>query len=379
MKIPFGKPDINEKEIKLTNSVLKSGLLVHGGISVQFEDSFRKFTNSQYALSVSSCTAGMHLIYYTLGIGKGDEVIVPSQTHVATAHAVELTGAKAIFVDCNLKDGNIDVNKIESKISKKTKAICVMHFLGVPVNIKKVLSLVKKYKLKLIEDCALSLGSKINNKHTGLFGDAGVFSFYPVKHITTGEGGMIILKDKKLYSKLKLNKAFGVDRSHNMRTKSGIYDVLSLGFNYRMSEIHAAIGLEQMKKLDGFIKKRVRNFNYYLKLFEDIKEISLLNNNNKENFNSNYCFTVILNKMISNKRDIIKEKLQKFGIGTSVYYPHPVPLLKYYKNKYKYKDKDWINSKKISYNSIAFPVGPHIGKKEIEYIAGKFKYIINNL
>ena len=130
----------------------------------------------------------MHLFYFALGIGKGDEVIVPAQTHTATAHAVELVGAKPIFIDCDAKTGNIDYRKIEKKITKKTKAICVVHFLGIPVEMTKIQSIAKKNKLFVLEDCALSLGAKYNNIHTGLLGDAGVFSFYPAKHITTGEG-----------------------------------------------------------------------------------------------------------------------------------------------------------------------------------------------
>ena len=165
-------------------------------------------------MSVSSCIAGMHLIYFSIGLGIGDEVIVPAQTHIATAHAVELTGAKPVFVDAENETGNIDHTKIEAAINENTKAVAVVHYLGVPVNMEAIKKITQKYNLFLLEDCALAPGAYYKNVHVGLYGDAGVFSFYPVKHITTAEGGIIILKDKKLASKLRLKKAFGVDRTH---------------------------------------------------------------------------------------------------------------------------------------------------------------------
>ena len=185
--IPFGKPLINKSEIELIKKIINSNILVHGPKSIEFEKKFRNFTKSKYAISVSNCTTGMNLIYFSLGIGKGDEVIVPAQTHIATAHAVEYTGAKAVFADCDIKTGNISLDQIKKKINNRTKAICIVHFLGIPVDIKPIKNFAKKNNLFLIEDCALALGSNYYGKHVGTLGDAGVFSFYPVKHITTGE------------------------------------------------------------------------------------------------------------------------------------------------------------------------------------------------
>ena len=256
INLPFGNPWITNKEISAVNKVLKGKILVHGQHTVNFEKQFKKFTKSKYAIAVSSCTAGMHLFYYSVGIGKGDEVIVPAQTHLATAHAVELNGAKAVFVDSTLDTGNIDIEKIESKITKKTKAICVVHYLGLPVDIKKIKYLAKKYNLYIVEDCALALGAKYYNNHVGTMGDVGVFSFYPVKHITTAEGGMMILNNKKLATKIRLLRAFGVNKNFNQRKLPGIYDCEYLGFNYRMSKIHAAIGIEQLTKLPTILQKR---------------------------------------------------------------------------------------------------------------------------
>ena len=379
MKIPFGKPLIGSSEKKAVNKVLSGNILVHGPKAVEFENIFCKFTKSPFAVSVSSCTAGMHLVYFTLGIGIGDEVIVPAQTHVATAHAVELTGAKAVFLDSNAENGNIDINKIEKLISKKTRAIAVVHYLGIPVDMIKVKKIAKKYNLFVIEDCALALGSKINNKHVGLFGDVGVFSFYPVKHITTAEGGIIISRNKNLIKNLKLKKAFGVNKNFSERKVPGSYDCIALGFNYRMSEINAAIGIEQVKKLPFFLKKRKKNFDKLSLLLKNLRDIRVIDSNKNFLLNSHYCLTVILGKKISRFRMMIIKKLNNLGIGTSIYYPQPVPRMKYYKNKYDYKKNRFKNAELFSDSSICFPVGPHLNSNHMKFIAKNITAVIKNI
>ena len=376
MRIPFGKPLIDKKEINLVTKVLKSGIYVHGPKSIEFEEKFKKFTKAKNAVAVSSCTAGMHLFYFSLGIGRGDEVIVPAQTHTATAHAVELAGAKPIFVDCDKTSGNIDTKLIEKKITKKTKAICVVHYLGIPVNMKDVIKIARKKKIYILEDCALSLGAKYHNTHTGLIGDAGVFSFYPVKHMTTAEGGIVITNNNKLAKKLRLKRAFGINKSYGERKIAGFYDAVELGFNYRMSEIHAAIGLEQIKKLPSFLKKRKSNFHMYEKNIKDIKDIEILNNKEKFLKKSYYCLNIVLKNKLKNKKLQIINLLKKKGIGTSIYYPQPVPRMTYYKKKYGYKNNFYKNASEISDFSISFPVGPHLSKKDVLYITKNLKNIL---
>ena len=375
--IPFGKPIIDKREILAVKKVLKSGIYVHGKKSLEFEKKFSNYTNAKYSISVSSCTAGMHLLYFSLGIGNGDEVIVPAQTHVATAHAVELVGAKPIFVDCEKSTGNIDVEKIEANITNKTKAITVVHFLGIPVEMSKIKILAKKYKLEIIEDCALSLGAKYKNIHTGLLGTAGVFSFYPVKHITTAEGGMIITNSKNLYKKLTINKALGIDKNYSERRISGFYDAINLGFNYRMSEIHAAIGIEQLKKFKYFFKKRKFNFNFLSNSLKKINNVRILESNSLNCKSSYYCLNIVLEKKLKHKRKLIINFLKKNKIGFSIYYPQPVPRMKYYKKKYNFIKKKFINASNISDFSISIPVGPHINKVELRKIVKKYYYILN--
>lgn len=379
-KIPFGKPILGEEEKNIVNEVLSGNILVHGSKSLEFEESFCNFTKSPYAVSVSSCTAGMHLVYHALGLGKGDEVIVPAQTHIATAHAVELVGAKAVFIDSEIETGNIDCNLIINSINENTKAISLVHYLGVPANMEKICKIAKENNLFVLEDCALALGAQVNKKHVGLLGDVGVFSFYPVKHITTAEGGMIILKDKKLADKLRLLKAFGVNKSFQNRKVQGLYDAVDLGFNYRMSEIHCAIGIEQMKKLPFFLEKRKENFEFFESRLKNSINAKILPQPTTNNLQSSfYCIGLVLDKNKSNLRTQIMEELKKEGIGSSIYYPAPVPRMSYYKKKYGYDEEKFKIAASISDQIIALPIGPHLDKKDMSYMYNKLISIWRNL
>lgn len=374
MRIPFGRPIIQKEEKTAVLDVLENPILVHGPKAIQFEEDFKLYTGAIDAITVSSCTAGMHLIYFALGLGPGDEVIVPAQTHVATAHAVELVGAKAVFVDVYESSGNIDPELLKDAITTKTKAIAVVHYLGVPVDMDPIVKIAKQNGLFLLEDCALSPGAKYKNIHTGLLGDAGVFSFYPIKHLTTAEGGMIILKDNKLAKKLRLAKAFGIDRNHGERKIAGVYESIELGFNYRMSEIHAAIGIEQLKKLPSFLDTRKQNFENLSNNLESVDKIRILDQPiNKDICSSHYCLGLILDANITNKRELIMNILKKKEVGTSIYYPNPLPRMSYYKNKYGYQKETFKNSANISDSIIALPVGPHLNCDDMDYISNSIK------
>src|SRR5207302_1642699 len=210
-EIHFGRPTIGDAERAAVMEVLKGPILVHGPRAVAFEKDFAAWTGAPHAVSTSSCTAALHLVYFYLGLGSGDEVIVPAQTHAATAHAVELTGATPVFVDAERRTGNIDIAQIEAALTPRTRAISVVHYLGLPVDMDRVTAIARKRDLFVVEDCALSLGSRYRGIHTGLLGDVGCFSFYPVKHITTAEGGMITTTRPEVAAKIARQKAFGVD------------------------------------------------------------------------------------------------------------------------------------------------------------------------
>jgi dTDP-4-amino-4,6-dideoxygalactose transaminase len=367
--IPFGRPIIGDEERAAVLDVLSGPILVHGPRSALFEDAFARWTGAPHAVSVSSCTAAMHLVYFALGLGAGDEVIVPAQTHTATAHAVELTGAKAVFVDAELSTGNIDIEAIEAAITPRTRAIAVVHYLGVPVDMAAVNTIAKRHKLFVLEDCALAIGTRIGETHAGLFGDVGCFSFYPVKHMTTAEGGMIITRDGALASKLRHLRAFGVDRHMGERKIPGIYDVTALGFNYRMNEIEAAIGIEQVKRLDDILAKRAANFAALDQALRGALHLSLFSTPKSGMQNSYYCLAMGLDIQAAPLRFDIVNKLNKRGVGTSIYYPEPVPYMSYYRIKYGYTAGSFPNAASISHNSIALPVGAHLGLDDMAYVA----------
>ena len=187
---------------------------------------------------------------------KGDEVIVPAQTHTATAHAVEYTGATPIFADVEYPSGNISLDKIKDKVTKNTKGIILVHMAGYPCEMSKIIKFCKKKKIKVLEDCAHALGTYFKGVHAGNFGLSGSFSFYPTKQITTGEGGIVVTNNQKFYEKIKKLKAFGIDKDIKDRKKQGDYDVKSLGFNYRMTDFQAALGYRQILNYDKNLKLR---------------------------------------------------------------------------------------------------------------------------
>lgn len=367
-QIPFGRPQIDEDERTAVLEVLDSPILVHGPRVEDFERAFAAWTGAPEAVAVSSCTAAMHLIWFTLGIGPGDEVIVPAQTHTATAHAVELTGATPVFVDAEPVTGNVDVAAVEAAITPRTVGIAIVHFLGEPADMGALVPLVRRHSLFLLEDCALAIGTRLDGTHAGLHGDAGCFSFYPVKHMTTAEGGMTITRDAELAAKLRHRRAFGVDRHQGERTVPGVYDVTALGLNYRMNELQSAIGSAQVAKLDGFLAQRRANFEALASGLRGVEGLTVLQASGGSAAQSSYyCLSAVLPAEEAELRLPLVERLRAAGVGTSVYYPRPVPLMTYYRDKYP--GGSWPVASWISDCSVALPVGPHLDQDDAAYIA----------
>lgn len=378
-QIPFGRPIIGDDEKRAVAEVLDGPILVHGPRAKAFEEDFAAWTGAPGAVSVSSCTAGMHLVWFDMGIGPGDEVIVPAQTHTATAHAVEYTGATCVFVDADATTGNIDIRALEGQITMRTKAIAVVHFLGMPVDMAAVMAIADKHGLFVLEDCALAPGTMLDGIHAGLLGHVGVFSFYPVKHLTTAEGGMVISRDTDMLARLQRKKAFGVDRVMGERKVPGVYDVTMLGYNYRMNEIQAAMGSCQVKRLEGFLEVRRSNDTYLRQSLQGIDGVRLLESSHDGFVSSCYCLSVLLDSQYREKRYDIVKCLNEHGVGTSVYYPRPVPHMTYYQQKYGFDDSGFPNASDISYGSIALPVGPHLGREDMVYIAEMLQHAINEV
>jgi perosamine synthetase len=376
--IAFGRPMLGDEERAAVLNVLSGTQLVHGPAARTFEADFVKFVGGGAATSVSSCTAALHLSYIQQGIGEGDEVLVPAQTHVATAHAVSYTGATPVFVDCEADTGNVSAAKIAPKITPRTKAISVVHYLGLPVDMDPILDLARKHNLFVLEDAALSLGATYKGVHTGLIGDAGCFSFYPVKHITTSEGGMLLSRHAELVESAENLKSFGYDKQVGERTVPGQYDVKALGYNFRLSEMACAIGVEQLKKLDGFLARRAENFAVLKGALQGINEVQILASDGDEvRRGSHYCLSIVVDETIAADRGEIILALKQRGIGTSIYYPVPVPLTRYYSGRYGAATEDYPNATRISSRSIALPVGPHLSIRDMITIANALKAVLS--
>ena len=367
-EIPFARPHIGDDERAIAQEILSGHILVHGPKIHEFEADFANWTGAEGAVAVSSCTAGLHLGYFYLELGPGDEVIVPAMTHVATAHAVELVGAKPVFVDAEPRTGNIDIDKIEAAITPNTKALSVVHYLGMPVDMDRIKVIAKKYNLFVVEDAALAIGTTYKGVHAGMLGDIGHFSFYPVKHMTTLEGGMVLSKHPEVLEKIALQRAFGVDRTHGERKVPGQYDVNMLGFNYRMNEVQAAIGSRQVARLDEFLAARRENHAVLTARFADIEEIDQFDTTNGNFVSSCYCHSIVLKGDLAQRRVEFIEALKSKGVGTSIYYPRPVPDLSFYSDKYGYQPGQFPEAARIAYRSVALPVGPHLGPGDAEYI-----------
>jgi perosamine synthetase len=378
-KIPFGKPWITEAERNAVLGVLAGDVLTHGPQAHEFEKEFAAAVGGGRALTLSNGTAALHLAYWQLGIGAGDEVIVPAQTHVATVHAVEVVGARPAFVDCDRVTGNMTPEAIEAAITPRTRAIGLVHFVGIPCDMPAIMRIAAKHDLKVVEDCALALGTRWEGTHAGLFGDAGTFSFYPVKHITTGDGGMLLTRHEDLASRISRARAFGIDRTFAERSVPGVYDVLSLGINYRLSDINSAIGREQLKRLDTILERRARNFSALKTALADLEHVAVLDVTAPGQVNSHYCLTAVFDGPLGGLRTDIIRRLNAAGVGTSVYYPHPVPRLTYYREKYGEDLSRFANAARISDQSIALPVGPHLDVDDMSYIAHELTTIVRDL
>jgi perosamine synthetase len=367
--IPFGQPMVGEAERQAVAKVLSGSTLVHGPVTHEFEKQFASRIGVNHAISVSSCTAGLHLLLFARDIGPGDEVIVPAMTHVATAHAVEFCGAKPVFVDVRSESGNLDHDQLISAINTNTKAVMPVHYLGLPCDMAAISLLCEKYDACVIEDCALAMDATYDGMKAGSLGLAGSFSFYPIKHLTTIEGGMVTTDDDRLAEDIAKRRAFGYDRSLGERAKPGIYDVNALGYNYRMNEVEAAIGLAQLTKLDSFQEARASNYSKLREGLLGLEEITIFDNVQGKAKSSHYCLNVVLPRDGKINRDKVVSSLKVQGVGSSVHYPRAIPLFTYYREKYGYKEGQFPVAEWLADQTISLPVGPHLAVGDPERIA----------
>ncbi len=377
--IPFGRPYVTDEDRAAVLEVLKGDVLAHGPQGKSFESEFAAFLGGGHCLAVSSGMAALHLAYLEMGVGPGDEVIVPALTHTATAHAVEMVGARPVFADCLPASGNMDVSTIEPLVTPRTKAIGLVHFIGFPCDLGPILALAARRGLKVVEDCAIALGTRYDGTHVGLLGDAGAFSFYPVKHITTGEGGMFVTRHPEVARRVHHWRAFGVDRSFDERTVPGLYEITTLGLNYRMSDINASLGRVQLRHLPGLIDLRRRNDARLRERLRGAAGVRVLDGSGPRVEHSPYCLSVVLEGALAPRRNAVLLRMKERGVGTSVYYPHPLPRAAYYQKKYGTSAASVPAATEISDCSVALPVGPHLSEADVDRVAREFIETLNEV
>lgn len=367
---PIAKPHITEKEIGAVIKVLKSGSLSLGPYYKKFEENFAKKIGTKFACAISSGTAGLHLAMIAAGIKEGDEVITSPFSFVASANSILYVGAKPVFADIDPATCNIDPKKIEEKITKRTKAILVVHIFGQTADMDPIKFLAKKHGLKIIEDACESILAEHKGKKAGTFGESAVFAFYPNKQMTTGEGGMLVTNEEKIYKMACSLRNQG--RSENMQW----LDHQFLGYNYRMNEMSAALGLVQFQKIDWLVKERVKVAGFYekhLSKYGDLVRLPFIGAGNTHTW---FVYVVkIKNKKIN--RDEAIEKLNKDGVSTKPYLPS-IHLFKFYRDRFGFKPGDFPISEEMSRYSLALPFYIGLKEKDIKIISRKLINILKN-
>jgi perosamine synthetase len=378
--IPFGRPWITDDECESIPSIQQGSAPAHGPEGKALEKEFRSFVGyDANCVSVNSHVAALRLAYLALGIGPGDEVIVPAQTHVATADAVEGTGAKPVFVDCDSTTGNLTAVQVQAAITPKTKALSVVHLLGIPCSMPDIMAVAERHGLKVVEDCVIALGARYRRRHVGLLGDAGCFCFDSIKDITREEGGMLVTRRKDLEAEVNKLRAFGAGRTRDERAISEMCEVPAVGLNYCISEAQAALGRRQIARIEESLERRHANFYRLKSLLSQLEGLFILDAVEESQDSSHYCLSAVLLGDLGKRRDEIVAKLARRGVGTSVYYPDPVPRMTYYREKYGYRAEDFPNAARISDHSIALPVGPHLTPSDMDAIAESFTQAINEI
>jgi dTDP-4-amino-4,6-dideoxygalactose transaminase len=369
-KIPLFDLNFDEKEEKAVVETLRSKWISTGPKTAEFEKLFSQMLGAKHALALSNCTVALHLALKIVGVKPGDEVICPSLTFVATVNAIRYENAIPVFADIkSFDDLTIDPKEIERKITPKTKAIVVMHYGGFACDMKKIMVLAKKYNLKVIEDACHAPLSEYDEKKLGTIGDVGCFSFFSNKNISTGEGGMLITNNTSYYEKAKLLRSHGMTSMSFERSKghSTEYDVVEIGYNYRMDDIRSSIGIVQLKKLGKDLKKRAERRKFYIEQLSILKDI-IIPFKEYTSFSSNYVFPIILKNSNVAQRNIIREKLAAAGIQTSVHYPAVHRFL-----VYKEFTADLPKTEYIADTLITLPMYSKLKFKDIKYIADTIK------
>jgi len=373
--VPFHVPQIDENEIRSVVETLKSGWLTTGIKVKQFEENFAQYVGCGHAIAVNSCTAALHLALEAVGIQEGDEVIVPTMTFTASAEVVLYFKARPVLVDCLPDTFNIDPDCVERAITSKTKAIIPVHFGGQPCDMEPILEIAQRHNLYIIEDAAHALPAKYHDKMVGTIGEITCFSFYATKTITTGEGGMATTENPEWAARMRMMSLHGISHDAWKRyAKEGswYYEVLRPGFKYNLTDIGAAIGIEQLKKCGAFYAARKRIATAYDQAFADLPEIKTPQCKTDGQHAWHLYVIQLALERLKIKRDQFIEALKAQGIGTSVHFI-PLHLHPYYRDTFGYTPDDFPNATRAYERIISLPIYPRMTNEDITHVIDAVK------
>jgi UDP-4-amino-4-deoxy-L-arabinose-oxoglutarate aminotransferase len=373
--LPFSRPSIHHEDIEAVVRCLKSGWITTGPICQAFEEKFMKMTGGSHAVSLCSGTAGMHLLLLALGLGEGDEVITPSMTFASTVNLITLCGAKPVFVDIEYGTLNIDARRIEGKITGRTKAIIPVHFAGAPADMDRILEAAARWSVPVIEDAAHAAGASYKGVPAGGFGQIAVFSFHPIKNITTGEGGMIVHSDDALESKLRLLRFHGIERDAWKRYGKGgnpEYDIRAPGFKYNLTDIQAALGLAQLSRLEQMNLRRARLAGLYMKGLEGIEGIDLPVLPDYIHLHAWHLFVI---KVVSMDRERFMKKLSDHQIGYGIHFP-AAHRLRYVREGFGTSVGDLRETELASDRIVSLPLFPDMKDEDVSYVCDAIREIL---
>lgn len=363
----FGAPTLGDEEIEEVTASLKSGWLGTGPKVARFENDFRDYKGSHNAVAVSSCTAALHLSAMAAGVGAGDEVITTPMTFCSTVNAIIHAGATPVLADVDPVTMNISPSEIERKITPKTKAILPVHFAGRPCEMDEIMEISQRRKLKVIEDCAHAVETEYKGKKAGLFGDFGCFSFYVTKNITTGEGGMVVTRDDNDSARIKILALHGLSKDAWKRFgDEGYkhYSVVECGYKYNMMDIQAAIGIHQLKRVEGYWLKRRAVWDKYNTAFADLP-LTLPAEPAKDTRHAYHLYTVLMDeKKAKITRDEFLGRMSAQNIGVGVHYMS-VPEHPYYREKLGWKPEDYPNAMSIGRRTVSLPLSPSLSDEDV--------------
>lgn len=375
----FGSPDIHNDEIQEVMDVLKSGWLSTGPRVGQFEDMFKKYIGTKFALAVNSCTAGLHLSLLVSGIKPNDEVITCPMTFAATANVIQHVNAKPIFVDCVKSTGIIDVEKIRQKITRKTRAIIPVHFAGYPADMEAINSIARRYNLIVIEDAAHAIESQHKGRKVGTMGDLACFSFYVTKNATTGEGGMITTNSAEYAKKIQQYALHGLSRGAWMRySDKGFkqYQVIFPGYKYNMMDLQAAIGLHQLSRIGNNLARRQQIWNYYNDNLMDLPITVPELPSDGKSIHARHLYAILLDlSRLKVDREAIQKALYFENIGTGIHYVS-LHLHPYYKKTYGFRAADFPAAKFISDRTLSLPLSSKLTDDDVKDVVRALRKVI---